>query len=129
MKAHQLVPERQRTEQCSPAQGGRITRSVTKSAKECSAMATPDMVVYLVDRDLPGFTAVQLLALQQAAITACQRFSAAGRPIQYLRSMIILGEARCMCLFAAPDLALVQAVNDAAQLPFTRIVEALDLTP
>ena len=81
------------------------------------------------DRDLPGFTSVQLRMLQQAAITACQQFSAAGRPIEYLRSMVIPGESRCMCLFAAPDLALVQAVNDAAQLPFTRIVEALDLSP
>jgi hypothetical protein len=108
---------------------GKSPESMPRSAKERSAMATPDMVVYMVDRDLPGFTTVQLRELQQAAITACQRFSAAGRPIKYLRSMVILGEARCMCLFAAPDLALVQAVNDAAQLPFTRIVEALDLTP
>jgi len=32
-------------------------------------------------------------------------------------------------LFEAPDADRVREVNEAAQLPFTRIVEALDLTP
>src|SRR5689334_20429212 len=129
MKAHQIVPERHRTTRVAQWRMGESPESIPKSAKERSAVGTQDMVVYMVDRDLPGFTVVQLRMLQQAAITACQRFSAAGRPIEYLRSMVIPGESRCMCLFVAPDLALVQAVNDAAQLPFTRIVEALDLTP
>ena len=34
-----------------------------------------------------------------------------------------------MCLFEADNADLVRAVNEAAQIPFTRIVEALDLTP
>jgi hypothetical protein len=37
------------------------------------------------------------------------------------------GEARCLCLFEATDEAAVAALNERAQLPFTRIVEALDL--
>jgi hypothetical protein len=93
------------------------------------AAETNDMLVYMVDRDLPGFTSAQLLALQQTAIAACRRFTAQGRPIQYLRSMFVPGESRCMCLFAAPEPTLVRMVNEAAQLPFTRIVEALDLAP
>lgn len=90
---------------------------------------THDMLVYMVDRDLPGYTPAALRALQQAAIATCDRFTVQGRPIQYLRSMVVLGESRCMCLFRAPEPALVRMVNEAAQLPFTRIVEALDLTP
>ncbi len=34
-----------------------------------------------------------------------------------------------MCLFEAPDPQLVQEVNDTAQIPYTRVVEARDLTP
>lgn len=34
-----------------------------------------------------------------------------------------------MCLFDAQSADDVRKVNDAAKLPFTRIVEALDLTP
>jgi hypothetical protein len=34
-----------------------------------------------------------------------------------------------MCLFDAASADHVREVNDAAQLPYTRIVEALDLTP
>ncbi len=34
-----------------------------------------------------------------------------------------------MCLFESDDKNLVQQVNEQAKLPFTRIVEALDLTP
>lgn len=49
--------------------------------------------------------------------------------MRYLRSMFIPGEARCICLFEADDEAVVVAVNEAARLPFTRIVAALDLTP
>lgn len=85
--------------------------------------------VYMVDRDLPGITMEQLAAAQRAAIETSQRFTAEGQPVRYLRSMFVPGESRLMCLFEAPDAARVRAVNERAQLPFTRIVEALDLTP
>ena len=39
------------------------------------------------------------------------------------------GEAHCMCLFEAQNSTIVKEVNEAAKLPFTRIVEAMDLTP
>ena len=87
------------------------------------------MGVYLVDRDLPGITRDGLGAIQRAEIRASQQLTAAGQRVRYLRSMFIPGEARCMCLFEAEDEAAVVAVNEVAWLPFTRIVEALDLTP
>jgi hypothetical protein len=49
--------------------------------------------------------------------------------MRYLRSLFIVGEARCMCLCEAEDAAAVAALNDAARLPFIRIVAALDLCP
>jgi hypothetical protein len=34
-----------------------------------------------------------------------------------------------MCLFEASSPQLVEEVNQAANIPFTRVVEAMDLTP
>ncbi len=87
------------------------------------------MAVYMVERDLTGITMPQLAGAQQAAIATSRRFTADGTPVRYIRSTFVPGEARCMCLFDATSADDVRKVNEAAQLPFTRIVEALDLTP
>ena len=87
------------------------------------------MAVYMVERDLKGITMPELAGAQQAAIASSQRFTADGTAVRYIRSTFVPGEARCMCLFDASSADDVKKVNDAAQLPYTRIVEALDLTP
>lgn len=87
------------------------------------------MAVYMVDRDLPGITPEQLAKAQQAAIAASERSTAAGKEVRYLRNTFVPDESRCMCLFEAPNRQFVKEVNEAAGIPFTRIVEALDLTP
>ena len=87
------------------------------------------MAIYVAERTLPGITHEQLAAMQHAAIEMCARFTAQGRSVRYLRSIFVLSEARCMSLFEAEDGALVRDVNEAAQLPFTRIIEAVELTP
>lgn len=87
------------------------------------------MAVYMVERDLKGITMPQLAGAQQSAITTARRFTADGTPVRYIRSTFVPGEARCMCLFDASSAEDVKQVNDAAKLPYTRIVEALDLTP
>lgn len=87
------------------------------------------MPVYMVDRDLPGISMEQLAAAQKAAIETSCRYTDAGTPVRYIRSAFVPGEAHCMCLFEAPDAELVKAVNDEAQIPYTRVIEAVDLTP
>ncbi|HEX6324003.1 MAG TPA: DUF4242 domain-containing protein [Vicinamibacterales bacterium] len=87
------------------------------------------MAVYMVERDLTGITMPQLAGAQEAAIATSRRFTADGTPVRYIRSTFVPGEARCMCLFDAASADTVKQVNDAAQIPYTRIVEALDLTP
>ena len=82
------------------------------------------MAVYLVDRDLPHITIEGLRAMQRAS----EQYCASHTPVRYLRSLFIPGEARCLCLFEAPDEAIVAQVNELAQLPFTRIVVARELT-
>jgi len=87
------------------------------------------MAVYMVERDLPGVTMEQLGAAQKEAIERSREFTAEGKDVRYIRSIFVPGEARCMCLFEAPSPDVVKEVNEAAKIPFTRIVEANDLTP
>jgi hypothetical protein len=87
------------------------------------------MAIYMVERELPGITNEQLAGAQQAAIASAQKSTVGGTPVRYVRSTFVPGEARCMCLFEANNAAAVRDVNEAAGLPFSRIVEAMDLTP
>ena len=87
------------------------------------------MPVYMVERSLPGIEMDQLAAAQKTAIEMSEKFTADGKKVRYIRTTFVPGEAHCMCLFQALDAETVEQVNEAAQLPFTRIVEALDLTP
>lgn len=87
------------------------------------------MAIYMVERQLPGITPEQLAGAQQTAIATSRRFTSEGKEVRYIRSTFVPQEDRCLCLFEAPTRQLVQDVNESARLPFTRIVEALDLTP
>lgn len=87
------------------------------------------MAVYMVERDLPGITMEQLAGAQQAAIATSQQFTRDGTAVRYIRSMYVPEEAHCMCLFEGPDAATVEEVNKVANIPYSRVVEAMDLTP
>lgn len=87
------------------------------------------MPVYMVERDLPGIQMDQLAAAQKAAIATSDQFTEEGKPVRYIRTTFVPGEAHCMCLFEAANPDLVKQVNDKAQIPYTRVIEALDLTP
>jgi len=87
------------------------------------------MTVYMVERDLSGITMDQLAAAQKRAIDTGQRLTAEGKNVRYIRSTFVPGESRCMCLFEAASPQLVKELNETAKIPFSRIVEALDLTP
>lgn len=87
------------------------------------------MAVFMVERDLKGITMDQLAAAQRAAIETGRKLTQEGKQVRYIRSTFVPGEARCMCLFEASNPQLVKELNETAQIPFTRIVEALDLTP
>ena len=87
------------------------------------------MPVFMVERDLPGITPEELAAAQKRAIQMGKELTAQGRQVRYIRSTFVPGESKCMCLFEAPGPENVREANERAQIPFTRIVEAEDLTP
>lgn len=87
------------------------------------------MTVYFVDRPLPGLTQDMIEATQRRVGAIAARFTAEGRPVRYIRSIFVPGDSRCMCLFESDDPDLVRELNEVAGVPYSRIVEAMDLTP
>ena len=87
------------------------------------------MKIYLVDRDLPGVTLEQLASAQKAAIETSQRFTQEGKPVRYIRTAWVPSESHVMCMFEAETGQSVRDVNESAGIPFTSILEAMDLTP
>jgi hypothetical protein len=87
------------------------------------------MTVYMVERNLKGIAMSDLAAAQKAAISMAGSYAAQGTPMRYIRSTFAPEDGRCMCLFEAGSADDVKKLNDEAKLPYSRVVEALDLTP
>ena len=87
------------------------------------------MGIFMVERNLNGITLDALAAAQQAAIKQGKQMTAAGTPIRYIRSTFAPQDGRCFCLFDGASAADVRKLNDDAKIPYSRVVEALDLTP
>jgi Protein of unknown function (DUF4242) len=87
------------------------------------------MPVYMVERDLPGIQMEELADAQKRAIAVGKELTAEGHDVRYIRSTFVPGENKCMCLFEAANPDYVREANERAQIPFTRIVPAEDLTP
>ena len=87
------------------------------------------MPVYMVERELRGIPMDDLAAAQKVAIKTSEAYAAQGTPMRYIRSTFAPDDGRCMCLFEANSAEDVQRLNDEAKIPYTRVVEALDLTP
>ena len=88
------------------------------------------MAVYLVERSLmKGTTMDELGVAQKSAIETGKKMTASGKKVRYIRSTFVPDEARCLRLFEATGPELVKELNEQAKIPFTRIVEAMDLTP
>lgn len=87
------------------------------------------MQVFMVERFLKDIPMDQLAAAQQRAIRTASEMSAAGTPIRYIRSTFVPGSGQCMCLFESEDKAAVEALNRKAEIPFSSVTPALDLTP
>lgn len=87
------------------------------------------MATFLVLRQLPDVTRDQYGAAQQAAIDAVAQACTSGRPVRYLGGFFIPGEGRAICIFGADSAADVTAVNEQAGVPFTEVLEAIELRP
>jgi Protein of unknown function (DUF4242) len=87
------------------------------------------VAVFLVLRDLPGVTRDQYTAAQQAAADAARQASTPSHQIRYRGGFFLPGHARAVCIFDADSAAEVTEVNEQAGVPFTDVLEAIDLRP
>lgn len=87
------------------------------------------MAVYMVERTLTGITMEQLGDAQKRAIETSAVLAEAGKQCRYIRTTFVPGDEKAMCLFEASSAQLVEECNQQAQIPYDRVVEALDLTP
>ena len=87
------------------------------------------MAVYMVERDLRDISMDELSGAQAAAIDTAAELTAAGTPVNYIRSTFVPEDGRCMCLFEAGSEEIVKSLNDKAAIPYNRIIQALDLAP
>ena len=91
------------------------------------AAREPRVATFLVLRQLPGLTRDQYVAAQQAASEAARQASIGGRAVRHLGGFFIPGRGWAICIFCAESLTDVTAVNERAGVPFTEVLEAIDL--
>jgi hypothetical protein len=84
------------------------------------------MPLYMVERILPGASIDAVQAIRRVLEEACRAFAAEGNAVRYLRSTFTPGDSRCRCLLEAADADVVEQLNEAAQIPYSRIILAVD---
>jgi hypothetical protein len=89
----------------------------------------PCVATFLVLRQLPGLTRDQYAAAQQAASEAARQHGVGGRIVRHLGGFFIPSRGRAICIFCAESSADVATVNERAGVPFTEILEAIELRP
>ncbi len=87
------------------------------------------MANYVVKRDLPGITPEALMSAGFRAKTCCAEMTQEGQPVRWIRSFFLPETAQTHCYFEAPSPDAVKEANERARIPFTQIIEVMELTP
>jgi len=86
------------------------------------------VATFLVLRQLPGLTRDQYAAAQQAASDVAHQVDG-GRIVRVREGFLIPSKGWAICVFSAESLADVTAVNQRAGVPFTEVLEVIELRP
>jgi K+-sensing histidine kinase KdpD len=86
------------------------------------------VTLFLVEHRLRDVGEGHLAALRDALQEIALRLDGAadGQRIRYVRSTVVTGQDRCICLFEASSEALVRRANELAQVPVASIAIAVD---
>ena len=85
------------------------------------------MPEFVVERDIPGFTADDLREAARRARTTAREMTDEGTPLRYHRSIFMPDEAKCFCFFDGPSAEDVRQLNERAELPVTRVHDAVEI--
>ncbi len=87
------------------------------------------MSYFVVKRDLPGVTLEALQSAGMRAKTCCAEMVREGQSVRWVRSFFFPVTSQTNCYFEAPSKEAVEEANKRARIPFTEIVEAMEMTP
>jgi Nickel responsive protein SCO4226-like len=87
------------------------------------------VATFFVLRQLPDVTRDQYAAAQLAAMDAASQSSADGHVVRYLGGFFFPGAGRAICIFDANAAADVTMVNQHTGVPFTEVLEAIEMRP
>lgn len=87
------------------------------------------MPLFAVERDLSQVPPDRFRSDLRNLVNACERFQGLGKKVRYISSAVFPADARGWCLFGAEKPQWIREVNEAARLPYLRILAVLDLTP
>lgn len=82
---------------------------------------------FVVDRVLPAVGEPDLQAAQRALDEAGRRLSADGKWVCCVHSTYVPSQRRWLCLFAASSAQVVRLAHEIAQIPVSRVDEAVEL--
>jgi hypothetical protein len=85
------------------------------------------MKTFIVERNLSGFECADVFRLASAAHRAATSLSGGGTRVYYLGSTFLPEDGRCLCLFEADCIDVVDCLNRAEVLPFERIRRAFSI--
>jgi Protein of unknown function (DUF4242) len=88
-----------------------------------------NMSLFMVKRTLPGITPEALQSAGLRAKTCCQQMSAEGENVRWVRSFFVPATEQTNCYFDAASKEAVEEANKRARIPFTEIVEVMEMTP
>ena len=92
-------------------------------------MTTHRISTFLVERYLPSPSQAGLAASVARVVQACAESACDDNEVRYLHSTYLPAEDLCFCVFQAPSVAAVQAVNEAAEFTINRITDAVAMHP
>jgi hypothetical protein len=86
------------------------------------------MPTYLVERYWPGVTSELLQEALQRGVQVMERMRAEGMPVRDVTSILVPVEQVVFSVYEGPSAAVVRELNDRADIPVSRIVEAIPVT-
>jgi len=85
------------------------------------------MSTFIVKRTLPGISMEALGQAQALAISTCEKMTAEGMAIEYIRSNFFPVDSTCFCMFESDAARIVEKMNDDAPIPYDEVTEVIDL--
>lgn len=94
-----------------------------------TGVVTPDdgSTLFVVDWVLSAASIADVRAAHHALEEASRRMAAEGESVRCVRSTYLPGQRRWLCMFTASSADVVRRTHEIAQIPASRIEEAIDL--